>query len=33
MKKILKVLETTECLVYIKNKHTFDKIQNGGAYI
>ena len=28
-----KILETNKCLVYIKCKHTFDKTQNGGAYI
>lgn len=28
-----KTLETNKCLVYIKYKHTFDKVQNGGAYI
>ncbi len=28
-----KTLETNKCLMYINNKHTFDKIQNGGAYI
>lgn len=33
MKKMLKVLETNKCLVCIKYKHTFDKTQNGGAYI
>lgn len=33
MKKMLKVLETNKCLMHIKYKHTFDKAQNGGAYI
>lgn len=28
-----KTLETNECLMYIRYKHTFDEIQNGGAYI
>lgn len=28
-----KTLETNKCLMYIKHKHTFDKAQNGGAYI
>ena len=28
-----KTLETNKCLMYIKYKHTFDKVQNGGAYI
>lgn len=28
-----KTLETNKCLVYIEYKHTFDKAQNGGAYI
>ena len=27
-----KTLETSRCLMYIKNKHTFE-MQDGGAYI
>lgn len=33
MEKILKTLETNRCLIYTKFKHTFDKAENGGAYI